>query len=121
MLSGIIKDPKTKQDFKIIRSSDTLDSIVFSSRDFCDFYRCQLTKDSDILANILEKDDDSSVLQLLQNMEDARKDQNKVSKEDAELNWKHIADKYVTTFPLRGIGSLQWSRSKKNCKTSKEK
>lgn len=121
MLSGIIKDPKTKQDFKIIRSSDTLDSIVFSSRDFCDFYRCQLTKDSDILANILEKDDDSSVLQLLQNMEDAREVQNKVSKEDAELNSKHIADKYVTTFPLRGIGSLQWSKSKKNCKTSKEK
>lgn len=34
---------------------------------------------------------------------------------------KSIEDKYVTTFPLRGIGSLQWSKSKQIAKNQRQK
>lgn len=30
-----------------------------------------------------------------------------------EPSWKTIEKKYVATFPMRGIGSVQWTRSKK--------
>lgn len=120
IISGIIKNLETKENFKIICSSDTPDSIVFSSRDSRDFYRLQLTGIFNVLNNIATENDDSTVQQFLKNIEGARQDQNKVPEEDAESKWRSISEKFVTTFPLRGIGSLQWSESKKIAKDQRD-
>lgn len=47
----------------------------------------------------------------------------KQSKEESssnEPNWKSLEDKFIATFPLRGIGSVQWTRSKRIGKEHKE-
>lgn len=122
-ISGIIKDPNTNKVFKIIFSSEMLYVIVFSNcnPELRDFYRCKLQEDAEILAIFKEEDDDKSVNQLLQKIKDECKENNEVSEECTASEWKYITDKYVTTFPLRGIGSLQWSKSEKIAKEHKEK
>lgn len=122
IISGIIKDPKTDKIFKILFSSDTLDVIVYSNSllNIRDFYRCQPPVDADILAILKEEDDEFSVNQLLQKITDACQEKNRVSKTVSKRKWDSIEDKYVATFPLRGIGSLQWSKSKKIAKDKRK-
>lgn len=124
IISGIMKDPETDKVFKIIISSNSLDVIVYSdwSLDKRDFYTCKPPKDADFLAIFKEKDDESSVNQLLKEIIKMKvcQDKNKVSYTDIKPKWDSIEDKYVTTFPLRGIGSLQWSKSEKIAKEHKE-
>lgn len=123
IISGIIKDPKTNKVFKIIFSSKTLDVIVYSSSllDIRNFYRCQPPVDADIQAVLNEEDDECSVNRLLKTITDACRENNKVKKKVIKKTLDSIEDKYVTTFPLRGIGSLQWSKSKKIAKDQRTK
>lgn len=122
IISGIMKDPERDKVFKFFFSSDTLAVIVYSNSllNKRNFYRCQ-PEDADILAILGEEDDKFSVEQLLQKIIEACTDKNEVSETDIKPNWDSIGDKYVTTFPLRGIGSLQWSKSEKIAKEHREK
>lgn len=123
IISGVMKEPKTDRVFKIIFSSDTLDVIVYSNSSLHkrNFYRCKPPKDADFLAIFREEDDESCVNQLLQKITQACQVKNKVSETIIKPKWDSIEDKYVTTFPLRGIGSLQWSKSQKIAKEHKDK
>ena len=58
--------------------------------------------------------DDRTIGQILSTI----KDQNRSSRLPELLDWKHIEEKYVATFPLRGIGIVQWTKSNKIPDTS---
>lgn len=49
---------------------------------------------------------------LLNKIKHERRQENIVSPK-SKPNWKSIQDKYIATFPLRGIGSVQWTKSTK--------
>lgn len=89
IISGIIKDPKTKKVFKIIFSSETLDVIAYSSSllDIRNFYRCQPPVDADIQAVLKEEDDECSVNRLLKTITDACRENNKVKKKLLKKPW----------------------------------
>lgn len=120
IISGIIKDPNTKIIYKVIFSSDKLDIIVYSPPSLRDVYKCRNSLDAGIPIIFSNKDDDGKIYGILQKIKDACQDETKVTVTVPETVtestwglWDSIKDKYVATFPLRGIGSIQWSKSKK--------
>lgn len=113
IISGIIKDPNTDEKFKISFSSDKLCIIVYSPN-LIAFYECKNSLDAEIPTIFTKKDNDAEISRVLQKIKKACQDGRKVFKEDIDPTWglwDSIEDKYVATFPLRGIWSLQWSKS----------
>lgn len=117
IVSGIIKDHDT--EYKIFIHEDGTEKILRSKI----VHRSE-TKESDsdkelhltdkqAIEPILNWNDDNpcedDVKYLLDKIKQPRPPGN-ISKDP---NWITLGKQYVATFPLRGIGSLQWTRSKK--------
>lgn len=85
-----------------------------TSPDFTHFHSCKSSVFADISAILNKEDDDVSENKLLQDIEnECKNNDNKELYKDIEPIWDSIENEYVATFPLRGIGSLQWSNSNK--------
>lgn len=115
ILSGIIKNPENKYVYKVIMYSDKNESCVKFLESEETTYKYQLEKSfQGIIDTMFEnhKDTDGLLHHLLNQINCKRREENKVCS-TSEPNWKSIEDKYIATFPLRGIGSVQWTKSKK--------
>lgn len=120
IISGIIKDRDANKVYKIIFSSKDRDTFIVYSPPLnpCSLYKCQNSND---IQKVLTEE--GEIDPILERINTAHQKDTKVLKEDFESTralWDSITDKYVTTFPLRGIGSIQWSKSKKIIKDRTE-
>lgn len=128
IISGIIKHPNTGVVYKILAFTKKLDTKVKTkveikvenkvytckSPNFTYFHSCKSSVFADISAILSKEDDDVSENKLLQDIEnECENKNNKELYKDIEPIWDSIENKYVATFPLRGIGSIQWSNSNK--------
>lgn len=113
ILSGIIKKPDEVL-YKVIMYSDkTRTYLKFLDSDKTT-YEYQLEESvQGIIDTIFRKDKDiDSILQILLNQIKSRRRRENEVCSTSKPNWKSIEDKYIATFPLRGIGSVQWTKSK---------
>lgn len=120
IIAGIIKDRDANKVYKIIFSSKERDTFIVYSPPLnpCSLYKCQNSND---IQKVLTEE--GEIDPILERINTAHQKDTKVLKEDFESTralWDSITDKYVTTFPLRGIGSIQWSKSKKIIKDRTE-
>lgn len=117
IISGILKKPNSSVVYRILAFTKTVENKkenkVYTSPDFTNFYSCKSSVIDDISAILNQEDDNASENKLLQHIEnECINNDNKESYKDIKPIWDSLENKYVATFPLRGIGSLQWSNSK---------
>lgn len=127
IISGIIKDPQLKtkmykvfiyKNCTLIRSkltdSDTIQTQTFSFEE-------QTGKE--VIESILNKNDDRTnddrVNEILRKIKQNNRE-NEVSSSN-KPDWNCLEQKFIATFPLRGIGSVQWTKSKRIGKEHKAK
>lgn len=128
IISGIIKDPQMNkkmykvfiyQNCTLIRSkvtdSDTIQTQTFS------FFEEQKSKE--VIESILNKNDDRTnddrVNEILRKIKQNIKENEGSSSNKPD--WNCLEQKFIATFPLRGIGSVQWTKSKRIGKEHKAK
>lgn len=115
ILSGIIKNQENALYKVIMYTEKTEHYLKFLEGEESATYKYQLNESvQGIIDTMFEKhrDIDDILLDLLGEMHCKRREENKVCS-TSEPNWKSLEDKYIATFPLRGIGSVQWTKSKK--------
>lgn len=117
IISGILKKPDSSVVYRILAFTKTVENKkenkVYTSPDFTNFYSCKSSVIDDISAILNQEDNNASENKLLQHIEnECINNDNKESYKDIKPIWDSLENKYVATFPLRGIGSLQWSNSK---------
>lgn len=115
ILSGIIKNQENALYKVIMYTEKTEHYLKFLEGEESATYKYQLNESvQGIIDKMFEKhkDIDGILLDLLSELHRKRLEENKVCS-TSEPNWKSIEDKYIATFPLRGIGSVQWTKSKK--------
>lgn len=113
IISGIIKSPENDKMYKVfIYENRTL--LRLKMQDSKTTFTCSFenAEDKQTIQSILNKNDDETKYDVvglfLKNKELRRKESS-----SNEPNWKSLEEKFIATFPLRGIGSVQWTRSKK--------
>lgn len=116
IISGIIKDRDANKVYKIIFSSEKPNAfIVFSPSNPSPLYECQ--NSGNIQTILTDEDKVDEIDRILERINTAHQNKTIVLDKDIESTWdlwvSITKKKYVTTFPLRGIGSIQWSKSKK--------
>lgn len=115
IISGIIKGPKMNRkmykvfiykDCTLIRSKltdkDTIQTQTFSFED---------QEGKQVIESILNTNDDQTNIDKILRKIEQNNGENEVSSSN-EPDWKCLEEKFIATFPLRGIGSVQWTRSK---------
>lgn len=115
ILSGIIKKPGVEELYKVLMYIDKTEWCLKFSDSSKTTYKCHLQEpDQKVIQLMFEKheDIDDILHNLIDKIELERREEN-IASLIGEPNWKSIEDKYIATFPLRGIGSVQWTRSKK--------
>lgn len=116
-LSGIIKVPG-EDLYKIIMYIDKTESFLKFLDCSENTYKCPLQNfDQKKIESMFEKNPedtciDDTIRFLLNKIKHGNQKENIVSLE-CTPNWTSIQDKYIATFPLRGIGSVQWTNSTK--------
>lgn len=113
IVSGIIKDPDTSKEYKVFiyndRTEKILRSKIVNETEIKQSFQDQEQQAIEAILNWNEdKPWDDSVKSLL----DKIKNPSTVTDVLEEPNWKSLEEKYVATFALRGIGSVQWTKSK---------
>lgn len=124
IISGIIKDPEmnTKmykvliyKDCTLMRSkltdTDTIQTQTFSFEN---------QEGKQVIESILNTNDDQTNIDEILKKIKQNNGANNVSTSN-EPDWKLLEEKFIATFPLRGIGSVQWTKSKKIGKEHKAK
>lgn len=115
LLSGIIKVPGDDL-YKIIMYIDKTESFLKFLDCSENTYKCPLQNfDQKKIESMFEKKTedtciDDTIRFLLNKIKHGNQKENIVSSE-CSPNWTSIQDKYIATFPLRGIGSVQWTKS----------
>lgn len=115
ILSGIIKNQEKVLYKVIIYTDKTKHYLKFLDSEKTATYKCELYESVQGIINTMfekHRDIDGILHCLLNEMHHERREENKVCS-TIEPDWKSIEDKYIATFPLRGIGSVQWTKSKK--------
>lgn len=114
IVSGIIKDPDTSKEYRVFIYNDGTEKILRSKivheRETNQSFQDQEQQAIEAILNWNEdKPWDDSVKSLLDKIK------NPCTERDVpeEPNWKSLEKKYVATFALRGIGSVQWTKSEK--------
>lgn len=117
IISGIIKDPEmnTKmykvliyKDCTLMRSkltdtdTDTMQTQTFSFEN---------QEGKQVIESILNTNDDQTNIDEILKKIKQNNGANNVSTSN-EPDWKWLEEKFIATFPLRGIGSVQWTKSK---------
>lgn len=118
-LSGIIKVPG-EDLYKIIMYIDKTESFLKFLDCSENTYKCPLQefnqKQFESMFETNSKDTcigiDDMIRVLLSKIKHERQKENIVIPE-CTPNWNSIQNKYIATFPLRGIGSVQWTKSTK--------
>lgn len=124
IISGILKDPKMDEkmykvliykDCKLIRSklteADTIQTQTFSFED---------QEGKQVIESILNTNDDQTNIDKILRKIEQNNGANNVSSSN-EPDWKLLEEKFIATFPLRGIGIVQWTRSQQIGKDYKTK
>lgn len=115
IICGIIKDRDANKVYKIIFSSEKPNAFkVFSPSNLSPLYECQ--NSGNIQTILTDEDKVDEIDRILERINTAHRKNTIVLDKDIESTWDlwvSITKQYVTTFPLRGIGSIQWSKSKK--------
>lgn len=121
IISGIIKkQPQINKIYKVfIYRNRTLCRLRMSDSKTTHLCSFQNLKDKQAIEAILSKiddrtSDDSVCYILTKILDECERDSS-----SNEPNWKSLEDKFIATFPLRGIGSVQWTRSKRIGKNHK--
>lgn len=116
IISGIIKDPKKidkmykvfiYKDCTLFRSkftdSDTIQTQKFIFED---------QKGKQVIESILNTNNDQTNIDKILRKIELYNGANDMSSSN-EPDWNWLEEKFIATFPLRGIGSVQWTKSKK--------
>lgn len=115
ILSGIVKKTGDEELYKVIMYIEETEWCLKFLDNRETTYKCHLQEsDQKVIQLMFEKheDIDDELLRLLDKIKFEKRRENIVT-DTSQPNWKSIEDKYIATFPLRGIGSVQWTKSKK--------
>lgn len=112
IISGIIRDPKTKKIFKVFIYNNRTLVRSKSSDNITTSFTFEKMEGENVFKSIFNKtgdgESDDRVNYILEKI-----NQSKTKSSSNEPNWKSLEEKFIATFPLRGIGSVQWTRSKR--------
>lgn len=114
ILSGIVKKTGDEDLYKVIMYIEETEWCLKFLNNRETTYKCHLQEsDQKVIQLMFEKDKDIDDIlhNLLDKIKLEKREENIVT-DTSQPNWKSIEDKYIATFPLRGIGSVQWTRSK---------
>nr|XP_034323678.1 uncharacterized protein LOC105341935 [Crassostrea gigas]XP_034323679.1 uncharacterized protein LOC105341935 [Crassostrea gigas] len=112
IISGIIKEPHMNKFYKVfIYKNRTLVRSKLSGSKTIRSFSFEEKEGEQVIESILNKNDDGSsddkVNDIIEKIKHSKKESSSY-----EPNWKSLEKKFIATFPLRGIGSVQWTRSK---------
>lgn len=114
ILSGIVKKTGDKDLYKVIMYIEETEWCLKFLNNRETTYKCHLQEsDQKVIQLMFEKDKDiDDILHNLLDKIKLEKREENIVIDTSQPNWKSIEDKYIATFPLRGIGSVQWTKSK---------
>ena len=121
VISGFIKEPKGNQTheepLKILFCEHSKNSYV---RWMTNEVEVKTIKNETIEKHLLSlfnnsEGESNPITGILDELKSSK--ENRVENSIDLLSWKSIEDRYIATFPLRGIGIVQWTKSKKIGKT----
>lgn len=117
VISGFIKEPKGNQThekpLKILFCKHSKDSYV---RWMTQEDEVKTIKNETIEKHLLSlfnnsEGESNPITGILDELKSSK--ENLVENSEDLVSWKSIEDRYIATFPLRGIGIIQWTKSKK--------
>lgn len=119
VISGIIKEPMTDVMYKVFIYTDENRTFLRSkSSERIQTFNGLVHKDEmKAIRSISESKGVSDITHIIDIITFSEPGEDCLP---VEPSWKTIEDKYVSTLPLRGIGTVQWTRSEKIKKEHKE-
>lgn len=121
IISGIIRDPDMNIMFKVfIYKNRTLVRSKSSDSETTRSFSLKEKEGEEVFELIFNKTSDEKGDEKVKDILGKIKQSSEESSSN-EPNWKSLEDKFIATFPLRGIGSVQWTRSERIGEKYKEK
>lgn len=111
IISGIIKDPQMNKFYKVfIYKNRTLVLLKLSGSKTTQTFSFDEQEGKEVIESILNKNDDG-ISDGRVNVILHKINQSETEASSNEPNWTSLEKEFIATFPLRGIGSVQWTRS----------
>lgn len=113
IISGIIKTLDLNTTYKIfIYKNCTLVRSKLSGKKTTRSFSFKEQEGVKLIESILNKNDDGTIDGIVDYILRKIKRSKKESSSN-KPNWKSLEEQFIATFPVRGIGSVQWTRSKR--------